>query len=480
MKEIINSTRENEDIEENDVNVPNNDVFNNKEDDDSLQVLSIRDVSTKISRDDEAHFNEPNRSFDQLDWKSISTQTEEDLDSTEILKLTQISMQSSNCNNVIEIGCNTTHYNAICKDAEVSCNLIDLTNSETDIDSTAIGDKTLISKDVSIQTESIMHVEYKYFDKNKQSLNTETTSVSETKLQTYGITKETSAKMISFIRDEKKIINENSQTFLLPRNSDDKMNIDTRQAFIKYSNDSVNNLFLEKSQRSSSSVYDYEASCSSEDLVEHLENDIQHGNIVMSELNIPSDVIAAFELAAERARNLRKAIVYYKNLISKETEKRKEETEDFETIEKRVSFVNCEVKNEKRSECDTKYCRFDAANGKDIDEFSTYSSTSSNSDQMYEAALQKLSLANYCEYVNKKKIKLAELMQGMQEEYALEVLGSKENENDDKNCNTTGTIQTLALPIIIEKTSIISWENLLVLIYCILYSIVFWYLQASF
>lgn len=500
LKEIIDSTREDEDIEENAMNVPNNDVFNNKEDDDRLQVQSICDVSTEISRNDEAdfinnkHFDEPSLSFDQLVWKSISTQTEEDVDSTEILKLTQISMESSNCNNVIETGCNTTHYNAICKDAEVSCDLIDLTNSEADIDSTAIEDKTPTLEDVSVHMESIMHaesnIEDKYSDKSKefplseckQSLSRETIL----KLQDYDVMEETSAKMTNFIRDEEKIIDEDSQTFLkLPRNSDDKMNIDidTRQASVKYSSDSINNLFLKKSHRSSSSIYNYETSCSSEDLVEYLENDTQHGNIVMSELNIPSDVIAAFELAAERARNIRKAIIiYYENLISKETEKQEGETEDFETIEKCVSLVNCEIENRKRSECDAKYCRFDAANDEDIDGFSTGSSRSSNSDQVYESALQKLSLANYCEHVNKEKLKLlAELMvQGMQEEYALEILESKEDENDDRDFNATGTIKTLALPMTEKTSSVISCGNLLALIYCILYSIIFWYLQVSF
>ncbi|EFN61387.1 hypothetical protein EAG_15342 [Camponotus floridanus] len=485
LKEIIDSTREDEDIKENAMNIPIIDVFNNKENDDRLQVQSIRDVSKEISRNDEAdfinnkHFDEPGLSFEQLVCKSISTQTEKDLDLTEILKLTEISMQSLNCNNVIETGCNTTHYNAICKDAEVSCDLIDLTNSEADIDSTAIEDKTLTLEDVSIHTKSIMHtennIEDKYSDKSKEFSLSECKQSSSTetilKLQDYDIMEETPAKMTSFITDEEKIIDENSQTFLkLPRNFDDKMNIDTRQASVKYSSDSVNNLFL---------------ASSFEDIVE---NDTLHGNIVLSELNIPSDVIAAFELAAERTLNLRKAIIiYYENLISKETKKREEETEDFETVEKCVSLENCEIKNRKRSECDAKYCRFDAANDEDIDGFSTCSS-SSNSDQVYESAIQKLSLANYYEHVNKEKLKLlAELvgqvghaLQGMQEEYALEILESKEDENDDKDFNATGTIKTLALPMTEKTSSVISCGNLLALIYCILYSIVFWYLQFSF
>lgn len=491
LKEIIDSARENEDVEKDAVDLSNNDVCNNKKDADKFQV-SIRDVSTEISRNDEAHFinnkhfDESNRSFDQYVWKSISTQTEKGLDS-EILKFTQISMQSSNCNNVIETGCNThnnvietgcntTHNNAIRKDAGVSCDLIDL-------------DKILTLEDTEYITHAENNVEDTYSDKNKkfsinkckESLSTETIL----KLQDYDIMGETSAKMTSFIRNEEKIIDENSQTLLkLPKNSDDKMNIDidTFQASIKYSNDSVNNLFLEKSHRSSSSIYDYEVSCSSEDLAEHLENDIQHGNMVMSELNIPSDVIAAFELAAERARNLRKAIViYYENLISRETEKREEEIEDYETIKKCASFINCEIENRKRSDCDAKYCDF-VAYGENIDRFSTCSSRSSNSDEMYESTLQKLSLADYCDLVDKKKIKWLDklVLQAMQKEYTLEVLKSRETENNDGDFDAAGTIKTLALPTVEKTSSIISYGNLLALIYCILCSIIFWYLQVSF
>ncbi|KMQ92875.1 hypothetical protein RF55_7087 [Lasius niger] len=528
LKEIINNVREDEDVEENAVNVSNNDVFNNKEDDNELQTLPNCDISAGMSQNDEVyftknkHFDEPNQPFDQSICKSTSTQTEESLDSKEVLKLTQIAKQSSpNCNNVIETGCNTMHYNAIYKNAEVSCDLIDSTNSKTDIDSTEIEDKTPTLEDVPVHTESIKcaenSTEDEYSDKSKkllvseckQTLNTETLKLDYDVMETPAKTEN------NFIRDEEEIIDENSQTFLkLSKNSDDKTNIDidTHPESTKYSNDSGDNSFSEKSHRPSSSIYDYDASCSSEELAEYLENDVQYRDIAMSELkmeNIPSDMIATLELAAERARNLQKAIIiYYENLIPGRAEKRDEETaEDYETVERCASFPSCEIGNRERSECDAKYCRFDATNGEDIDRFSACSSKSGNSVRMCEPALQKLSLADYCELLNQEEERailprekaiaksslnersdLAEvkslmqlLVHRSQEEYALEMLQSEEDENDGEDFEAAGAIKTLALPMTIEKTpSIISRENLLPLIYCILCSVVFWYLQFSF
>lgn len=507
LKEIINGVKEKEDVEDNAAKiVSNNDVFNNKESDSEFQALSNRDASAEMSQNGEAHFiknkhfDESNQSFNQSFGKSINTQTEEGLDSTKILKLTHVTTQSSlSCNNVVETECNTLYYNAICKDAGISCDLIGLTNSKTDIDSTAIEDKTPILEDVPLHAKSITHaesnVEDEYSDKSKKLPINECKQTSSTemtlKLEDYDIL-EISAKTTSnCIGDEEKIMDENFQTVLkLPKNFDDKINIDidTRQASTKYSSDSIDNLFSERPSRSSSSIYDYDASCSSDELAEYLENDVQHGDMVMSELkveNIPSDLIAAFELAAERARNLHKAIIiYYENLIPGRTEKLDEETaEDYETVERCSSFINCEIENRKKSECDAKSCRFDVANGKDIDGFSMCSTRSSNSVQMCEPAIHKLSLTNYCKLVNKKKIKSSELLIGnmREEEYALKVLQSKEDENDSGDFEAAEAIKTLTLPMTIEKTSsIISRENLLPLIYCILCSIVFLYLQISF
>lgn len=506
LKEIINGVKENEDVEDYTAK-SNNDVFNNKESDIGLQALSNRDASVEMLQNDEAyfiknkHFDEPNQSFNRSFGKSISTQTEESVDSTEILKFTQVATQSSLCcNNVVETGCNTIHYNAIYKDAEISCDLIDLTNSKADIDSTAIEDKTPTLENVPFHAKSITHTESnakdEYSDKSKKPPISECKQTSSTemtlKLEDYDIMEmEIPLKTTNnFIKDEEKIMDENFQTvFKLLKNSDDKINIDidTHQASTKYSSDSIDNLFLERS-RPSSSIYDYDASCSSEELAEYLENDVQHGNMVMPELkveNISNDLIAAFELAAERARNLHKAIIiYYENLIPGRTEKSDEETiEDYETVEKCACFVNCEIENRKRSECDAKSCCFHVTNGEDIDRFSTCSTRSSNSVQICEPAIHKFSLTDYCEFVNQKEIKSSELViDSMREEkYAFEVLQSKEDENNSGDFEAAEAIKTLALPMRVEKTSsIILRDNLLALVYCILCSIIFWYLQVSF
>ncbi|XP_072745805.1 uncharacterized protein [Anoplolepis gracilipes] len=237
LKEIINGVKIDEDVEKNAVNMSNYDVFNNKESDSGLQALSNRDISAKMSQNDKTnfiknkHFDEPNRSFNQSVQKSISTQKEERPDSTESLKLTQIATQSSSYNNnIVKVGCNTTHYNIICRDAEVSCALISSTNSKADIDSTAIGDKTMTLEDVPVHAESIMHAESnaedEYFDKSKKlpiseckrTLSTEMTL----ELEDYDIMDTPAKPTSNFIRDEK-IINGNSQALLkLLENFDDK------------------------------------------------------------------------------------------------------------------------------------------------------------------------------------------------------------------------------------------------------------------
>lgn len=501
LKEI-NGVKENEAVEDY-IAKSNNDVFNNKESDIGLQALSNRDASVEMLQNGKTHFiknkhfDEPNQSFDRSFGKLISTQTDESNDSMEILKFIQVAMQSSlSCNNVVETGCNTIHYNAICKDAGISCDLIDLTNSKGDVDSTAmIEDKTPTLENVPFHAKFITHTESnakdEYSDKSKKPSMSECQQTSSTemtlKLEDYDIMEmEIPVKTTSnFIKDEEKM-DENFHTVF--KNSHDKINIDIdTQAFTKYSSDSVDNLFLER-PRPSSSIYEYDASCSSEELAEYLENDVQHGNIVMPELkveNIPNDLIAAFELAAERARNLQKAIIiYYENLIPGGTEKPNEgTTEDYETVEKCVCFVNYEIENRKRSERDSKSCRFHVTNGEDIDRFSTCSTRSSNSVQICKPAIHKFSLTDYCEFVNQKEIKSSELVIDSirEEKYALEVLQSKEDENDSGDFEAAESIKTLALLMTVEKTSpTLLRENLLALVYCILCSIIFWYLQVSF
>ncbi|XP_029165900.1 LOW QUALITY PROTEIN: uncharacterized protein LOC114936764 [Nylanderia fulva] len=489
LKEIINGVKGNEDVEENAVNVidQESNIFNNKEDGSELQALPI---FAEMSQNDEVNFtkdknfDEPNQSFDhQSSCKSISTQTEES-DSKKVLKLTQ-TQSSSNSSNVVEIGCNTMHYDAICKNAEVSCDLINLTNSKAN---STIENKTPTLEGIPVHIEFIKHpessTEDEYFDKSKKRIVSEckeTLSTGTLELEDYDVMETISNTTNDFIILEKKIMNENSQTFSKSLiNTDNKTNIDidTHQESTKYFNDLEDNSSLsEKSHRPSSSMI-CDASCSSEELAEYLENDAQYRIPAELKENIPSDVIAALELAAERARNLRKAmIIYFENLAPREAE-----AEDHEIVE--------------RSECDEKYYPLDIAN-EDVDMFSTCSSKSSNSIRMCESELEKMSL-DYHKLLNdieddalpreKAIVKSSEvdleevksfvqlLMHRSEEEYALDLLHSK----DEEDFEATGAIKTLALPTTNENTSAISYENLLPFIYCILFSVVFWYLQFSF
>jgi len=340
LRKIIDNVRENEDAEENTVK---NNGFDHKKNDSEIQTSPTSDTlqnnELSIFMED-VNLNDG----DRASRKSISTQTElnspsyhkinaeKDQDLEEILKLTRIvaTQTSPSCNkNVVEIGCNTS--NVVCNDIEVSCDLVGSTNLKTEVDLT-VKDKS--PSDVLIHTEPsfVEHIEINVEDENtngnkelllnrcKTTLNTEMSL----KLENCDSVKIPAKMTNDAVGEAEKIMHEEAcQIFLKSsKNSDNKLNINKNPQSIKRFNNhnvnstSINNLFLERSR---SSVYDYDASCSSEEVAEYLENDVQYEDMVMSELkmeDIPSDVIAAFELAAERARNLHEAvIIYHKNLI---------------------------------------------------------------------------------------------------------------------------------------------------------------------
>ncbi|XP_024867782.1 uncharacterized protein LOC112452026 [Temnothorax curvispinosus] len=321
LRKIINdSARENEDAEENAVN-----DFDHEKDDNEIETSPNHDISLQNT---EPHMFTKDVNLDEADQpsrRSICTQTElhlpsdqeidaeEDQDLKEILKLTRIvaTQTSPSCNrNVVEIGCNTS--NVVYNDVEVSCDLMDLTSSVTEIDTDTDNDKQ---------------------ESTKCSNNHGASSTS------------------------------------------------------------VNNLSLTRSP--SLTIDDCNVSHhSSEDITKYPENDVQDEDTVTSELKvdgIPSDVMAAFELAAERARNLHEAvIIYHRNLTSKESGKRNEKTdEDYETSEFRddrhcpgihTPFTSRENEDKIKLECEA-MCHL-ANNGEDFDGFSTYSSRGSTSDRI--------------------------------------------------------------------------------------------------
>jgi len=535
LRKIIDNVRENEDAKENTVK---NNSFDHKKNDSEIQTSPTSD--TLQNNELSIFMKDVNlNDGDRASRKSISTQTElnspschkidaeKDQDLEEILKLTRIvaTQTSPSCNkNVVEIGCNTS--NVVCNDVEVSCDLISSMNLKT-VDLT-VKDKS--PSDVLIHTEpsSVEHIKINeneisngnkevLLNRCKMTLNTEMSL----KLENCDSVK-IPAKMTNDAAGEaEKIMHEEACQISLKssKNSDNKLNINRNPESIKRLNNrnvnstSINNLFLERSSRSS--VYDYDASCSSEEVAEYLENDVQYEDMIASELkmeDIPSDVIAAFELAAERARNLHEAvIIYHKNLMSRESGKRNEETiEDYETskfrdkqncLGKYASFINRANEDKIKFECEA-VCHF-ANNGEDFGGFSTCSSRGSSSDLMCgsefprssrddlfgqekeSAVLSRSEQAIARSMLNERsdledvKSLMQLLMHRTQEEYALELL---QLERNDENFETERmkNNKTLALSATIKRTFLISCENLVPLVYCIICTVVFWYLQFSF
>lgn len=534
LREIIDTVRENVDAEENTVKNGNYDHEKNDSEiptSPNRNTLWSNNTYTKDVDLDKA---------DRSSWRSISTQTELDIpsyrkidaekdqDLTEILKLTRsVATQTSPSynRNVVEIGCST--YNVVCNDVEVSCDIIG-TNLKTEVNPITIEDKSMSDvpssvKHIGINVESrdTNENEKLSFRECKKTLNTEMSL----KLENCD-NMEVPAKTTNDASEEaEKIMHEKVCEISLqsPKNFDDKTNtdIDKHQEFAKYSNNhgasntSVNNIFLGKSRLS---ICNYDASCSFEEVAECLENDEVTSEPKVE--NIPSDVIATFELAAERARNLHEAIIIYrKNLLSRESGKRNEETVDDcnemskyhqHYLEKCASFVNREneynIRNEKiKSEYEAMCDRSTFTHSAKDDTGHSTCSFSSSSDQISESEYlrllkdfetdreeenflsgreQAVTRSNLNERFELKDVKSLirlvqekSLMQRLEEEYALELLQSERN---DESFEMEKNDKIFALPAAVKETSLILHENLLPLICCIVCTVVFWCLQFSF
>lgn len=569
LKRIIDSVGEDENT--------TNDNFDHEKNDNTIQTSPNRDTS---SRNDELHIFTKDVNLDEADqsfWELISMQTELDLPSykkvdaekdqdqnlinldetdrssrrsistqteldfpsyqrldvenDQVLKLTRIiaTQTSPSCNrNVVEIGCNTS--NVVYSDVEVSCNLISFTNSKTEVDRATIKDK--LNDSIHMESSSVEHskvtVEGEDANENrelpfsgcKETLNIKMSVKSENR-----DSEEIPAKTTNNVaRKAEKIMHEKAcQVSLnISKNSDDKMNIDIEkhQEFTKSNNHSANSISVNNlsSKRSQLSIYDYNASCSSEEVTEYPENNVQNEDMVTSELKvegISNDLIAAFELAAKRARNLREAvIIYHENLRSREFQKRNEETiEDNETSEfhddqhypgSYTSFIS-ENEDKIKSERDA-MCHF-ANNGEDFCGFSTCSSRDSSFDferflrsskddyfgidqkednavlSENERAIARSILSELSDETNSlKDVKslMQLLVRRTQEEHALELIQSERNENDENFEMEIATNKTLALPAAIKETYLISREILIPLLYCVVCTVIFWFLQFSF
>ncbi|KYM92395.1 hypothetical protein ALC53_00850 [Atta colombica] len=503
LRKIIDSVRENDNAEE---NVKKNDDIDHEKNDNNKIHMS---PNSDTLQNDELHPAQ-DINLDELrsSRRSISTQVkldspsyheidaEKDQDLMEILNLTRIVATQTLPNyirNVVDVGCNTSAI--ICNDVEVSCDLIGSTDL-TEIESTMIENKLM--SNVHTESSSIKHIEVNIenedINENKKLLLSECKEILNMRLENYDsieIPANDAAREIEkFMREEVYRI------FLKSfKNFDDKTNvdIDEKQEYTKcssnhnVSNISINNLFSEKSQ---SSICNYNTSCSSEDIMEYLENNNQQ-DVFMSESKVEdltSDVIATFELAADRARNLHEAvIIYHKNLMSKESGKRNEEMiEDYEMSEFRdeqncfegyTSFISRENENKIRSECDA-ICHF--VNNEDFG-FSTCSSRSSSSDRTCRTKFVRSKDENYVgmEREEENVKSMIQLMHRTQENYALELLESDKSD-ESFEMEQIKNDKILALPAATKKTCFISHKYLLSFFYCIVYTVVFWYLQYSF
>ncbi|KYN29602.1 PREDICTED: uncharacterized protein LOC108762220 [Trachymyrmex cornetzi] len=531
LRKIIDSVRKNDDAEEN--VKKNDDIDHEKNDNNKIQMSSNSDTL----QNDELH-SAKDINLDRADRssrRSISTQVkldspsyheidaEKDEDLMEILNLTRIIATQtlpSHIRNVVDVGCNTPAI--VYKDVEISCDLIGSTDL-TEIESTMIEDKSM--SNVHTESSSIKHikvnVENEDINENKELLLNECKETLNTRLENCdsieipaNTINDAAGEIEKFIREEVYRI------FLKSFKNSDKTNVDIneKQESAKcssnhnVSNTSINNLFSEKSQ---SFICDYDTSCSSEDIMEYLENNIQQ-DVFMSESKVEdltSDVIATFELAADRARNLHEAvIIYHKNLMSKESGKRNEEmVEDYEMLEfsdeqncsEGYTSISRENENKIRSECDA-ICHF--ANNEDFDGFSTCSSRGSSYDRtcrtkflrsskdwdyyvgmereeenaIFSGNEQTIARSILNKRSNLEDVKsMMQLVHRTQEDYALELLESDKSDESFK-MERIKNDKILALPPVTKKPSFISRQYLLSFFYCIVYTVVFWYLQYSF
>jgi len=532
LKAIINSV--NVDMEESSTTIFNDDVFHHEDNNNECRI-SDSDTSSRMTLHNELRFTKNNNSdriaqsadFEQSfqsSWASVknirsaTTQTESrfpifDFDSSlikkrtkenpkKIIKSTQtgaMQLLYHNKKKVTETGCNTMSCDTIRKDAEISCDLIGSVNMGINIETMTEDKYTLKVEDGSVDKSN------ENTGINREVSSTKISSKLKDRVNT-GIP----AEMISddFVKGTKENVHEE--------------NTNEHQEFKGYtdkcdtSNDSIGNSSPKRLRPLL--IYDSDTSCFSEEIIE---NDEDIMTPESKAHDIPSNMITTFELAAERARNLHKAVMIYQENL-KESERQEEETvEDYEEfsneqtlcsnmadencMKKYALFTNNEGENKIKPAHEAK-CHFVMINS-DFDSLSSYSSSSQtccslSSDQTCESCMFEIYRANHSKIEELKgesvvlsksekaltkpvlnessiaNVKSLMLVHHAQGEHAFQMVKFNDDE-DGKNLNTEESMSTNVLGLT-EKISFISRENLSPFICCILCTIVFWCLQFSF
>ncbi|XP_014475043.1 PREDICTED: uncharacterized protein LOC106744632 [Dinoponera quadriceps] len=278
-----------------------------------------------------------------------------------------VGTQTSPRNNrhLVEAGCNTMPYQAFCADAGVSCDLIDLTSlklDDTESRSTIIQvnledasihtivaprlvehDKSDVESDCLIVTEGLLISEH------EKTLMADADSDAESEGYSVNTTKIESAETLNEATDGNC---ESSATTIaggekeiLGAKSPGDLDVSTRIAGDEHEESTTScvsehraiDTWPRSSRWTSLSLYDYDASCSdsSEEPTERPTDDAPD--------SIPGDVLVAFQLAAEYARNLQRAVALYnESLMSGEVgEVRGTSTHDEGRFHESASFLSC-------------------------------------------------------------------------------------------------------------------------------------------
>ncbi|KAL0109065.1 hypothetical protein PUN28_014277 [Cardiocondyla obscurior] len=507
--EVVHTLRTVNDSVKKDGNAEKNAIKKNCEEDNKEVQMSLNDeLCSPGSRLYKIFSKDINvYKVNKLPQRSIGTQTDPVFTFYE-------KVEDKNKTNLVDIGCNTSvSYN----DVQISFDLLDFTESDPLIDNKL----TINSIDSELLTVNNTKINVESEDGNKNSeLSNETFNkeISMT-LKNYEAVEVSKTMINNASKEAKEVVYEKAcKDILESTNLNDKANtdIDRRRESTKRSdNHGANSTAVETSflTRSEPLIYDYDTSRPPEEVPEYLENDVQNEDAITWELkknNISKDIIMTLELAAKRARNIHEAFVIYReNLMSKDSgEQNKETIQDYETskfhdtqqrLETSDSFINCENCIKSKAICHI-------ADKEDFSEFSTCSSRSSisvlscefeNKDLLHSYIPQNYELdqkeagstfskndraimkSSLNEFTDHKDIKsLMQLIHRPPEKYALALLSESER---NKNFETEGAAsKTLALSATIEKTYLLSRDNLIPFFYCVVCTVVFWFLQFSF
>ncbi|XP_020288523.1 uncharacterized protein LOC109857044 [Pseudomyrmex gracilis] len=409
LKEIINSVSDDEDARENVASASDTDVFQ-KIDNETPPSRDAEMPIDDLATTGDSNEAETTRSCERSSCKSIGTQTESntlsrgdletDVDSEKISKQTRtVAAQTSPCGKT-ETGCNTTSYGDICRDAEVSCDLIGSSNVRATV---------AIEKASNESENNAIHVTNIYDSDN-----------------VYDVT----------------IVDPDSPLY----DSSNPSDSDIRNDVVREETENV----------------------LSDDLIENMK--------------------MIFELAAERARNLREAVViYYESLMSREDQNEEIRYDEEPSRDHRYRLERCasftsSASVEEIGDSDGE--RF-VASDDDFDD--GRSSSSASSGQTFVSVIRN-SRANV-QIIDRDdgnaRSSLNESLEGSKslmrlvcrrtrKEHALELL---QFGNDGENLGKE--MKILTLPVT-EKPSILTRENLLPLVCCALCTVVVWWLQFLF